>query len=120
MARLTGRVTINVDGVTLRSKSGSKLTNFGGVSRKAVPGANGINGYVEETVVPTIECTISHGGDTSLTAFAKMTDVTVNFICDSGKIYTMPHAYLADAPGVADGEGDVTLKFEAATCEEIS
>lgn len=115
--QLTGRVFIAVNGQRLRSKPGAKL-NIGGVERSTVTGDSGVHGYAEKTVAPTLECSVSHGGDTSLTEMAAWKDVSIAFETDTGKVYQLRDAWLKTPPELTAGEGEVALKFDAIGCEE--
>lgn len=113
--QVTGRVFISVGGRRLRSKEGASL-NTGGASREAVVGDDSVHGYQEKLTAPSVDCTISHTADTSLKELQAMTDTTLLFETDSGKTFTLSHAWLANPPELSKGE--VKLKFEATNCEE--
>lgn len=120
MAKLLGRAVIKVDGAELLSKEGAKL-NVGGVQRVTVVG-NKVHGYAEKVVPASIECAISVDGRTNLSQLAKMENVTVLFACDTGQQFVLRNAWLTDPPEMTAGEGggDVALKFEAVSCEELT
>ena len=115
--QVTGRVYIKVDGALLRSKDGAKLM-FGGVEREAVVG-NMVHGYTEKVSAPTVECTISHMGDTSLKSLAALTNSTLTFETDTGKSYVVRNAWLNTPPELTGGSGEVSLKFTGISCEEM-
>jgi predicted transcriptional regulator len=113
--QVTGRVFISVNGKRLRSKEGASL-NIGGVSREAQVGDDSVHGYSEKLTAPSVDCSTSHTADTSLKELQAITDATLVFETDTGKTYTLSHAWLSGQPELSKGE--VKLKFEAMNCEE--
>jgi hypothetical protein len=114
--QVTGRAYIRFDGVLLASREGAKL-NWGGVKREPVVG-NDVHGFAESVDTPELECNISHKSDTSLQTLANITDATITFECDTGPVYTLRHAWIAEPPKLTAKDGEVSLKFNAQTCEE--
>ncbi len=117
MSQITGRAFIKHNGKLLRSKAGAKL-NLGGVQRNTVKGDTGVHGFSEETAEPSIECTISHGADTSLSELADITDASITFETDTGKVYILRNAWVESPPELTAGEGEVPLRFVGISCEE--
>ena len=73
MGRIGGRISVKVNGVTLRAK-GEFNCSLGAPTRKAVVGTDGVvHGYTEEYVPGFIEGEIVDTGDTALTEIAKAT-----------------------------------------------
>lgn len=114
--QVTGRVFVSVNGVRLRSKEGAKL-NFGGVEREAVIGDDSVHGFMEKSVAPSIECTISHLADTSLKRLADIKDASVMFETDTGKVFNLRNAWSAKALELSKGE--VSMTFQGVGCEEV-
>ncbi len=115
MAQITGRVFVSVGGKRLRSKEGAKI-NLGGVEREAVTGDDGVHGYQEKVVAPSIDCTISHTADTSLKELQNITDTSVMFETDTGKVFNLRNAWCAKALELSKGE--VGLTFQGVGVEE--
>ena len=116
MGQLTGRAFVTVAGRRLATKEGAKL-GFGNMERTAELGDAGVLGYKEKPSVPYVECTISHSADTSLQEFADMTDVVVSFDTDTKRSFVLRNAWCAKA--LEMDKGDVALRFEAMSCEEV-
>ncbi|MDI3259696.1 MAG: phage tail tube protein [Sinobacteraceae bacterium] len=116
--KVTGRVRIKVSGKLLLSKHGAEL-DFGGVKRTPIIGSNGIHGYSEETVAPTVTCSVSHRADTSLEELANYVDETLVFETDSGHSYVLAGAFLSESPKLMEREGEVRLAFAGISCDEI-
>ena len=115
--KITGRVTLQVNGKNLLSKRGATL-DYGGVKRTPIMGSNQVNGYSEEIMAPTVNCTISHTAATSLAELANYVDETLIFQTDVGRVYVLSQAFLTEPPKLAENEGDVSLAFAAVTCDE--
>lgn len=113
--QVTGKVHISVNGKRLASKEGGKL-GFGTVEREAVLGDSGVLGYSEKPTTPYIECTIAHKGDTSLKEFQDITDASITFESDTGKVYMLRNAWNAKA--IEMDRGEVALRFEGMSAEE--
>lgn len=115
--QLSGRAYVKVNGQLLRSQNGAKL-NPGGVARTAVVGDNGVHGYTEKTAAPSVECTVSHAKDTDVTELGKITGATVTFETDDGVTYVLRDAWVVEPPEfTANENAEVSLKFEAISCE---
>lgn len=114
--QVTGRITITVGGKRLLSREGATL-KYGGVERKGVAGDTGVHGYTEETATPGVECTISHTGETSLAELLEITSTTLVFEADTGRTYILRQAWCGG--GLELSKGEVKLKFEAMSCEEM-
>lgn len=112
--QVTGRCFVTVNGMRLASKEGAKL-NTGGVSRTGVAGDSGVHGYTEKTEIPFIEATISHKGDTDLTAMNAWVNETTTFQTDSGQTWLVRGAWLAKPTELSKGE--VQLRIEGMSCE---
>ena len=115
--QVTGIVRIKVDGQLLESKEGAKLSGFN-VEREEQLSAFGVAGYSEKPVAPKIECTLIHKGSTSLTALAAITDATVNFECDTGKVYVLQQAWVANSMELSANGGEVPVTFTGLRVEE--
>lgn len=103
MAKKTGRVTVKLDNVTLRSKPGASM-DMGGVKREYGVTDQGVTYFSEEYVNSMIECTLVHMADTDLIALRDTTDATITFECDTGPVYTMPGGGLVEPPKLQNGE----------------
>lgn len=115
MAQVTGRVYVSMNGMRIRSKEGATL-DTGGPRREAAMSDAGVDGYTESTQPPSVDCTINHTADTSLTDLHSFKDGTLTFETDTGRIFTLIGAWSAEPPKLTKGE--VTLKFQAQECLE--
>ena len=111
----TGQVFVRVGGNLLPSLPGATLKDFAGVKRTPVVGTK-VHGFTEETLVPTIECEVSHGAELSVDTLMKLTDTTATFECDSGPTFVLANAWVAEASELKDGKLKVVIN--AKTCTE--
>lgn len=116
MTQLTGRVAIMVRGERLSSKEGATL-KYSDVEREGVVGDAGVLGFTEKSVIPEVECVISHSAATRLADFQSMTDETVSFDADTGTSYVLRNAWCVGALELSKGE--VKLRFQGMKCEEV-
>jgi hypothetical protein len=114
----TGKVWILSDGLMFETMDGAKLTGYEGTERDAVTGT-AVFGYIEKTTVPTVDCEIAHGPLVSLDLINAMTDVTITFVCDSGPIYALNHAWKSKPTEVTGGSGKMSVQFQGKTAIQI-
>lgn len=107
--KVTGIVTIRVDGKTLRSKKGASI-NFGGKKRTGIVAGEFLL-YGEENAFAEVDCTVAHTADTDVLQMADFTDATLIFETDTGKQYIVKNAFTSEPPVLTGGEGDLTLKM---------
>jgi len=108
----TGKVYIIIDGASMESMDGAKMTNWEGLERDAVTGTS-VFGYMEKAAVPTIDCEFAHGPLIDMGAISNITDSTILFVCDSGPIYALNHAWKSKGSELTGGQGKVGFQFQA-------
>lgn len=119
MAKMFGQATVTVNGQQLLVAEGAKL-NLGGVKRNTVKG-NSVYGYAVEAAEATVECDVHPDSTFDFDLLNNMSDGTVQFTCDTGQTYVLPHAWVAeplDATSANNG-GKSKIKFAAATAEQV-
>jgi len=117
-AKITGRIEVLLNGVTLLNKSGAtavgiSLSGEPNFEVKPILGDTGVHGYTEEPAESCVEVTVTDREDISLDALARIhQDGTVIFrSAGSGKTYTLVEATSARNFSVAGGEGEVAIKY---------
>ena len=116
--QVIGKVTISTASLgVLRSKPGATL-NLGGVKREAVGDDQGIAGYTESHVEPTLDATFVKKAGVSAQALANITDEDISFEGDDGSHYVLRNAWCAEPPEVSN-EG-VKVKFAGVRCDEVT
>jgi hypothetical protein len=117
MAQVTGRCWLRINGALVRSKEGATLTGVGNRERTPVVGAQ-VWGYSEKTVAPTLEVTLAHTADLRISTLTALDDETITFETDTGRTFTLRHAWCQAAPAMSDNGGDVKLTFGCMGVEE--
>lgn len=116
--RKGGIIQIQVGGV-LQDAKGSFSYNLGKPKRDAIVGSDTVHGYMEKPQVPFIEGEITDRGNLDLAALVTTQDATVTLELANGKVIVLRDAwYAAEGTGNTD-EGNVQLRFEAKSAEEI-
>jgi hypothetical protein len=118
MAKITGRIEVFVNGISLLNKAGAVASGIGEsgkppIKREPIIGDTGYHGD-KETIVPAkCEVTVTDRDDISLSNFAKIQgNGTIIFrAARGGKIYTMHNATCAGDISVTGGEGETKLEF---------
>ena len=113
-----GKLFFKVNGTQYRAK-GEFTYNLGADKHTMIAGSDSVHGYKSETVIPYIEGAITDGDDLDVKALAQVVDATVTLELANGKVISLQGAcYAADAD-VSTSEGEVPVRFEGLSAEEI-
>lgn len=107
---LSGRAFIRVNGVTLISLPGAKMSP-GGFERTPVVADVGYVGFTEKPLHAEIECEIVVDADTDILALAEATNATVTFETSNGRVWLMRGGALASPPAYEGSESKASLKY---------
>lgn len=119
MQRVGGEIELKLDGTLYKAK-GSFTYNIGVRKKEAVAGADGVHGYRDETKVPFIEGAITDDTAINLKTLQETNDATVTLTLANGKVIALREAvYTADGD-VTTEEGEVQVRFEGVSAEEIA
>lgn len=118
MAKVLGRVTIKVDGVTVKSKPGSTLTR-GGRQRTPQVGDNEIHGASETLVPPELTVTITQTKEVTLETIEAIEEATILFEGDDGVSYVLDKAFSTTAPTLNSSNGEIRATFSAIACHRV-
>lgn len=113
-----GIVHIKVNAQLLESLPGATI-DIGGVVRSPVTGGTRMLGFTESIKPSEVECEVAVGVGTSLVALGAIADATLTFECDTGQIYIVREASVAEPPKATSGEGKAPLKFFGQPAEEL-
>lgn len=117
--RVGGIIFLKVDGDLQRAK-GAFSYNLGKPKREAVIGGDGIaHGYKETGQVAFIEGEITDDRKLNLAALLELEDVTVTLELANGKVISLRDAWYAGEGTGQSEEGNIGVRFEAPTGEEI-
>ncbi len=117
--RRAGIIQFNINGELYDAK-GSFSYNLGRAKREAIIGADTVHGFMEKPQVAFIEGEITDRGNLDLNALVSMTGATATLQLANGKVVALRDAwYAGDGTGHSD-EGNIDVRFEGASAEEIS
>jgi len=114
-----GIITVRVNGAVLRAK-GAWTYNLGRPMREAIVGSDGVHGYKEVPQVAYIEGTTTDRGDLDLTALVTLRDATVTLDLANGKAFVLAQAWFAGEGAASTEEGEVAVRFEGISAEELA
>jgi hypothetical protein len=116
--RVAGVAYIRVDGAQYALR-GSLTIQIDGEEREGIAGQDGVHGYIERPVVPTITCDVSDIGGLSLQSLAAMRNVTVQAELANGKKYLLRNAWTSVPRELNAADGQVTVTWEGMRGEEL-
>lgn len=113
MAQKTGRVTVKLGADALQSKAGAQLQT-GGVTRTPDTTDDG-RVFFQESIIPSeVRATLIHTAQTDLERIKAASDITLEYRCDTGRVYTIAHAFYREDGGLQNGEVEVVFGGEPA------
>ena len=119
MARIAGVAYVSVDGGQLPLR-GDFTVSPSSVEREMIAGQDGVHGYREMPRVPFIEGNISLTPEVSIETLDAMKNVTVTVELAVGKGYVLRNATMRAASEIDTAEGQVNLRWEGESCDEIT
>jgi len=115
--RIGGIINVKISGVLHRAK-GSWSYNLGLPKREAVVGSDAVHGFKETPQAAFVEGAITDSSDLDLRALVSATNATVTLELANGKVIILEGAWYAGDGTVTTEEGEIEVRFEAATGEE--
>lgn len=116
--RRGGTIFLKVDGA-IHSAKGSFSYNIGSPMREAIVGADVVHGYKETPQVPFIEGEITDNPDLDLAALTTGKELTVTLELANGKVISLREAWFAGEGTGNTEEGNIGVRWEGLTGEEI-
>lgn len=118
--RRGGTISVQVNGTTQDCK-GAWTYNLGRPKREAIKGSDGkIHGYKESVQVPFIEGEITDRGDLDLDAMLSMVDGTVTLQLANTKVVVLRQAWFAHEGTGNTEEGNIPVRWEGLSAQEIT
>ena len=119
--RRAGIIAFKING-TLYDVKGSVTYGLGKETREAIVGHDRVHGFKSMPTVPFAECEFSDSADLSLDALAAMEDVSIAIELNNGKVFALREAWMTNSDGLSVGteEGNVAVRFEGKSAEEIT
>lgn len=116
--RVGGIIEVKANG-ELYSAKGSWTYNLGRPKRESIVGSDAVHGYKEMPQVPFIEGAVTDRNDLDLTSLLELSDATVTLQLANGKIIVLRNAVFAADGNVTTEEGEVEVRFEGQSAEEV-
>lgn len=116
--RVGGIIEVKANG-ELYSAKGSWTYNLGRPKRESIVGSDAVHGYKEMPQVPFIEGAVTDRNDLDLTSLLELADATVTLQLANGKIIVLRNAVFAADGNVTTEEGEVEVRFEGQSAEEV-
>jgi hypothetical protein len=117
--RIAGKISFSVNGVRQNAK-GSFSYNLGRDVRESVMGSDGFHGFMEKPQPAFIEGEISDRAGLDLAALVDTTDATVTLELGNGKVIALRDAFFAGEGTGNSEEGNIAVRFEGASAEEVA
>jgi hypothetical protein len=119
MARIAGIAFLKVDGAQYPLK-GNFVVSPSEVERNGIAGQDGVHGYSEMPRVPFIEGDVSLVPELSMEDVQNVINATVTAELANGKVYVLRRAFCKSALELQSAEGQVRVRFEGHSCDEVS
>lgn len=117
--RVGGLIALKIDGNQYNAK-GNFTYNLGKPKREGVVGAEAVHGFKETPQLAFVEGEITDNDGLDLATLLDATDIVVTLELGTGKVIVLNHAWFAgDGTGNTE-EGNIAVRFEADSGEEIS
>lgn len=111
----TGKVTVKVDGDSIRSKAGTSSVKPGGLYRTDNEMTDqGTFVYKEKWIPSEVKTTLIHVADSDIVKILKTKDATVTWEPDVGKKFTIANAVCTEIGELKDGEVEITFMGDPA------
>ncbi len=117
--RIGGTLYGKIDG-EMYSLKGGWTYNLGIAKREGIVGADTVHGYKETPQIPFVEGAITDGQKLNLEKFLKLEEVTFTLELANGKTILLRDAWNASEGNVTTEEGEIAVKFEGMSAEEIA
>ncbi|MGD9664620.1 MAG: phage tail tube protein [Novosphingobium sp.] len=116
--RRGGTIFLKINGEIYFAK-GSFTYNLGAPKRDAIIGADAIHGYKEVPQIPFIEGEITDNPSLDLDALARLENATVTLELANGKVITLRDAWHAGEGTGNTEEGNIAVRFEGMSADEV-
>jgi hypothetical protein len=116
--RVGGIIEIKVDGVLYAAK-GSFTYNMGANKREAVVGADVVHGYKEMPQAAKLEGALTDRSDLDVKTILNLKGATATLSLANGKVIVFKDAWYSGDGNITTEEGEIELKMEAISAEEI-
>lgn len=116
--QVLGQARIKVDGDTLETKSGATL-ELGGPVRTAQRGDYQSGAFSTEFAESKLTCTILPKRGVRLAQLREIDNATITFEADTGQVWVIRNAYVADTISLSGSGEGATVVFQGPPAEEL-
>lgn len=116
--RRAGVLSLKIDSKIYDAK-GSFSYNPGQEKREAIVGADRVHGFKSTPQVPFIEGEITDSSELDITALLNLDGVTATLELANGKVFVLRDAWYAGEGTVQTEEGNIQLRLEGMSGEEV-
>lgn len=117
--RRGGIMYLKVDGEIYDAK-GAFTYNLGKPKNEAILGADGVHGYKSTPQVPFIEGEITDRAGLDLASLCETDEATITLELANGKVITLRDAWYAGEGTGNTEEGNIGVRFEGLSADEVS
>jgi len=117
--RRGGIIQFKVDSILYDAK-GNFTYNLGRNKREPIVGADGIHDFKETPQVAYIEGEITDRGNLDIDALLQATSSTVTLLSANGKTVVLKDAWYAGDGDVQTEEGNIQIRFESSSADEVN
>lgn len=118
MARVAGKISFKIDG-EIQFAKGAFDYNLGRDIKKMIVGHDTVHGNNALPQVPFIEGKITDRGDLDVPKLMDSEGVTITLDLANGKVISLRDAVYASEGGINTEEGEIEIRFEGMSAEEI-
>lgn len=116
--RVGGIIFLKING-ELFSAKGTFTYDIGVPERTAVVGADAVHGFMEKPKAPMIEGAITDSSDLQIKNLFELRDATVTLELANGKVIVLREAFFSGESAISTEEGEVPVKFEGLSAQEV-
>lgn len=118
--KIGGLIFLKLNGQLMKAK-GQFTYNLGIPKRESVMDAGGgVAGFKESPQVPFIEGAVTDYDELDLAELVKTKDATVTLDLANGKTVVLRSAWFASEGSVTTEEGEIAVRFEGLSAEEVA
>lgn len=116
--RIGGTIQITING-RVYSPKGNFTYRINSKKKEGMTGAVIVEGYIEKPLIPFLEGEITDNANLNLAELQNVEDATITLKLANGKTVVFEHAWYAADGDVGTEEGNIQVRFEARSAEEI-
>lgn len=118
MARVGGIIQVEINGERQDAK-GEWSYNLGRPKNEMVVGSDRVHGHKSEPQVPFIEGMITDRRTLDLDALVTIVDATITLVPAVGKRVVLREGVFTGSGTVKTGEGEIEVRFEGKSADEV-